>query len=224
MSRPWSFSSLNMYRTCPRQYELTKVKNVIPYTETEATKWGSEVHLALENYAKDSTPLGENFVRYKPWVDKILSMPGEKFFEREFALTRNLTPTGFEDDNAWCRGIIDVGVIDGSRAATFDYKTGKVRPDSDQLKLFALFVFYHYPEVDTVKTAYLWLAHNKTTVETYHRKHIPALLSHFMTHSAKLEQSYTRNKWPPKPSGLCNGWCGAGKAHCEFWSPRIKTL
>ena len=218
--RAWSFSSLNLFQTCPRQYELTKVRNVIPYTETEQTKWGTEVHAALEDYIKNGIPLGEKFIEYKPYADKILSLPGDRVVEWEFALTNNLTPTGFKDQNAWCRGIIDIGVIHGNKAFVGDWKTGKVRPDSDQLKLFAAVTMQTYSEVDVVKTAYIWLAHGKTTVETYRREDLPSLWEHFLAKVARLEKAYEKDVWVPKPSGLCNGWCGAGKDHCEFWSPR----
>jgi hypothetical protein len=217
--RCWSFSSMNTYYTCPKQYQLTYVKKVIPYQETEATKWGSEVHLALENYIGSGIALEEKFLPFKKWGDKVLSLPGEKFMEQKMALTRNLDPTDFEADNAWCRGIIDVLVVDGKRAACYDWKTGKVRPDSDQLKLFAGYVFQHYPDVEVVKTAYVWLKFDQTTVETYRREDLPAIWEHFIAKAAKLEASYEKDKWIPKPSGLCRGWCGAG-SNCEFWSPR----
>ena len=218
--RAWSFSSLNMYTTCPRQYELTKVKNVIPYTETEATKWGSLVHGVLEAYLKGEAELTSDFIRYKPWADKIKSLGGDLGIEWQFALSKGLLPTKFNDDAAWCRGIIDVKVVNGNKAFVGDWKTGKVRPDSDQLKLFAAATMQHHPEVNTVKTAYMWLAHDSTTQETYTRTDLPAIWQHFMVKVARLESSYEKNRWVPKPSGLCNGWCGAGKAHCEFWAPR----
>lgn len=218
--RTWSFSSMSTFCNCPRQYALTYVTPVIPYQETEATKWGTEVHLALEEYGRDGKPLDGKFAAFKPYADKIITLPGEKFFERQFALTRNLTPCGFDDPDAWCRGVIDLGTVDTNRAFVADYKTGKVRADSDQLKLFAAFIMQHYPDVQSVKTAYLWLAHKKTTVETYTRADLPAIWQHFMVKAARIEKAYESDKWVPRPSGLCRGWCGATKKHCEFWSPR----
>lgn len=219
--RTWSFSSLNTYYTCPKQYYLTYVNKVIPYQETDATRWGSEVHLALENYGRDGVPLGEKFLPYQKYVDKILSLPGEKSFELELALTRNLEPCEFDDTNAWCRGIIDVSVVNNTKALCVDWKTGKIRPDSDQLMLFAGFKMQHHPQVESVRTTYTWLAHGKTTAETYRRDDLPGIWEHFMRKAAKLEKSYEQDKWLPQPSGLCNGWCGAGE-HCSFWKPKRK--
>ena len=214
---------MNLYFTCPRQYDLTKNKKVIPYTETEATMWGSEVHAALENYilCPADMPLDKKFANYQKYADKIKAMGGQLFIERKVALTRNLTPTDFEDENAWCRGILDVCVVDGDKAFVADWKTGKMRPDSDQLRLFAGFVMRLHPEVNQVKTAYIWLNHRRATTETYKRSDLSGIWQHFINKSEKMEASYEKNRWVPKPSGLCNGWCGAGKEHCEFWSPRI---
>ena len=220
--RTWSFSSMSTFDNCPKQYELTYVRPVIPYQETEATLWGTAVHEALEHYARDGVPLKEKFLPYKKYADKILSLPGEPFFEREFALTRNLEPCDFKAPNAWCRGIIDIGVIHNEKAFAGDWKTGKVRPDSDQLMLFAGFVLHTYPQVESVKTAYIWLASGKITSKTYTRGDLSAIWEHFIRKAERLEGAYVSDRWHQKPSGLCNGWCGAGRANCNFWSPRRK--
>lgn len=217
--RCWSFSSMNVYYTCPRQYDLQYNKKVIPYQETEATLYGSRVHLALEEYGRDGKPVPGDCKPFTKYVDKILKLDGTPFFERQFALTRNLEPCGFDDKDAWCRGIVDIGVVGAGRALAADYKTGKIRPDSDQLKLFAGFIMQHEP-VDKVRTSYLWLKHDSMTTESYNREDLPGIWQHFIAKANKLERSYEKDKWVPKPSGLCRGWCGAGRDHCEFWSPK----
>lgn len=217
--RTWSFSSLSTYNNCPRQYYLQYVKEVIPYQETEATLYGSRVHLALEEYARDGKPVPDDCKPFTKYVDKILKLDGVPFFEKQFALTRNLEPCGFDDKDAWCRGIVDIGVVAQTRALCADWKTGKIRPDSDQLKLFAGFVMQHYA-VEKVRTSYVWLKFKEMTTETYTREDLPDIWKQFFMKAGKLESSYEKDKWVPKPTGLCRGWCGAGREHCEFWSPR----
>lgn len=215
-----SFSSINTYYTCAKQYQLTYVSKVIPYQETDATRWGTAVHLALEEYCRDSKPFSDATRMFKPYGDKIISLPGDKYYEREMALDSGFNPVPFDSPDAMLRGIVDVLVICGDKALVNDWKTGKVKPDSDQLKLFAGFVMEHYPEVQSVKTIYTWLAHKKTTVETYTRADLPAIWNHFMPKLGKIRQSYEQDRWIPKTSGLCNGWCGATRQHCEFWRPK----
>lgn len=217
----WSFSGLSQYTNCARQFKLQRIDKVIPYQETEATLHGSRVHLALEEYVRDGKPLPDDCRKYQKFADKIVSLGGEVFVEKEFALTRSLDPCDFKDNNAWCRGIIDVGAVKGDRAFVGDYKTGKIRPDSDQLKLFAAFVMHHYPDVDKVRTAYVWLKFDKTTVETYTRDDLPAIWDHFNAKVRKLEMSYENDKWVPRPSGLC-GWCNCSRTDCEFKVDRRK--
>lgn len=218
--RVQSFSSMNTYNTCPKQYYLTYVNPVIPYQETDATRWGTEVHLALEEYCRDGKPLPEKCQQFKPYGDKIRALPGVKFYEQEMALNKALQPVAFNDPDAWVRGIIDVLVLKDNKALVNDWKTGKVKPDSDQLKLFAGFVMQTYPHIESVKTVYSWIAHKKTTVETYTREDLPQIWIHFVTKMSKIEASYSKDRWIPKTSGLCNGWCGATREHCEFWRPR----
>lgn len=217
--RTQSFSSINTYYTCPRQYKLTYVTPVIPYQETDATRWGTEVHLALEEYCRDDKPLPDNCKQFRRYGDKIKSLPGEKFYEIECAVNAAFQPVAFDDPTAVLRGIIDVLVVNAGKALVADWKTGKVKPDSDQLKLFAGFVMSKFPEVDTVKTTYAWLAHNATTVETYTRSDLPDIWNHFLAKLSKIKASYDTDRWVPKTSGLCNGWCGAG-VHCDFWRPK----
>jgi ATP-dependent exoDNAse (exonuclease V) beta subunit len=202
-------------------YDLTRNKNLIPFTDTVHTIWGKEVHTALEHRVLGPPHETEDdkFKAYYPFADKVASLPGEKFVERQFALTKNLTPTTFGAQDAWVRGIIDIGVVHGNKALVADWKTGKIRPDSDQLKLFAAFIFEHYKEVERVSTVYVWLAHNKVTKEKYTRADLPGIWQHFMGKANRLEQAYAKDKWIPKPSGLC-GWCGAGQKNCEFWFKR----
>ena len=210
---------MNTYETCPRQYKLTYVTPVIPYQETEATIWGTNVHLALENYCRSGDILTSEYIGFKPYADKILSLSGDKHFEAEVALNAAFKPVEFSDPSAVLRGIIDVLVVNGDKALVADWKTGKIRADSDQLKLFALFAMKKYPEVQSVKTCYVWLKFGKTTTEVYTREDLPSIIEHFMVKTNRIKASYDNDRWIPKTSGLCRGWCGA-KGHCEFWSPR----
>jgi len=129
-------------------------------------------------------------------------------------LNDSLKPTGWWDPDAWLRSKIDVLVRKGPEAIMFDWKTGKRRPDFDQLELFAVQVFKHYPEVQRVKTTFVWLKEMKMDHETYTREDMPNIWQRILSKIKRIEGSAEHNNWPAKPSGLC-GWCPC-KSFCEF--------
>jgi hypothetical protein len=211
---PWSYSSLTAYETCARQYKLLKIDKVVPFKETEAIRHGNEVHKALELRLKDKVPLPEKYMQYESIAVK-LDKPGV-FTEQEIALTRNLVPCGWWDKTCWTRGKIDVGIKNGDGVLLGDYKTGKVKPESSQLELFAAMKMSEDKTINRAKTMFIWLQYNKTTVHDVHRDDVPTIWSNFMARVNRLDNAYQNDKWPAKPSGLCAKWCPVGKKHCEF--------
>ena len=99
--------------------------------------YGKEVHRVAEEFGRDGTPIPREYGYIEPYVQSLLDMDGEKYFELEMALTSELSPCGFKDKNAWWRGIADFIAIDGDIAFLVDYKTGKSTryADTKQLEL-----------------------------------------------------------------------------------------
>lgn len=149
---PWSFSTWSAYQTCPRQfYELRYAKN---FTEPKSEKiiWGEEVHKALEDKAKEGTPVPKSMQHMEPIVQRILDAPGENHAELELACDANLRPTGFWDEATWVRGKGDLIKVNGTKAAAFDWKTGKIKANSLQLDLMAVLTFARFPQVENLST------------------------------------------------------------------------
>lgn len=219
---PWSYSSLTKYETCPRQYQHVKVLRSVVEPPTEATIWGNTVHEALEARIRDGKQLPEQVSQYEKHAKQFDRFRDKVhvLVEQRFAFDRNLQPCEWEETACWCRGIVDVGVLAPHRASLWDWKTGKVKPDSDQLKLFAAFVMQQYPTIKLADTGFIWLKFGKTTKERYTREQLPVIWEDFTRRSLRLEKSYEQDKWLPKPSGLCNGWCPVGRDRCEFWCPK----
>jgi hypothetical protein len=95
------------------------------------------------------------------------------------------------------------------------HNTGKVKPESSQLELFAAMKMSEDKTITRAKTMFIWLAHGKTTVQDVHRDDVPTIWSNFMARVNRLDNAYQQDKWPAKPSGLCS-WCQVGKKYCEF--------
>ena len=215
-TRAWSYSALNAYETCPKRYQLTRVTKQAHEKQTEATIWGNRVHKALEEFAKGKKALPEELKQYQKYVEKILSYEGKKVIEEKMAINNSFKPTKWFAKDVWCRGIIDIGVVGSEKAYLLDWKTGKRRPDSDQLKLFAALAFAHYPWIEKVVTGFIWLKEGKFDKESFTKDQVTDIWNDFFPRLERLEYSFEDDKWIPKPSGLCKNWCPVGKSLCEY--------
>jgi hypothetical protein len=203
----WSFSVLGAYETCPKQYHEVKVLKNYREIQGEQLKWGNAVHKAAENYLVANEPLPNNCAAYQSMLDKIKQAPGETLGEQRYCLTQDFKPTDWFSPNAWVRGIVDVMKKKDDVVWAGDFKTGKFKPDSDQLKLFAGLIFHTHKEVDTIRTAFIWLQDGKLTTETYRRADIPDIWNAFLPRVKRLQHAHETDTWEPRPSGLCRKYC-----------------
>lgn len=215
----WSYSGLTAFEDCPRRFWLTKVAKLVEEPPTQATDWGIEVHKHLELRATEGAPLPEYLAEWEHLFARLDQAPHKVFAERKIALTRNLEPTGFFDSDCWYRGVVDLAVA-GKQAMLLDWKTGKVKDNHDQLKLFSLAWMAEHPTTERCRTAYVWLKFGKVTSLDVHRDQIPVLWQEFIPRVRRLEAAYDADKWPARVSGLCNGWCPATEQHCPHWRPK----
>jgi hypothetical protein len=203
----WSYSSLTNYEQCPKKFFHTKVQKDIKDPPGEAAKWGTQVHSDLELRIKNKKTLPDELTKFEPLCAKIEASPGRVFTETQYALTSSFKRTGWFDRDVWVRAILDVGVINGTNALILDWKTGKIKHDSNQLKLSAAVIMHTEPDVEKVNTGFVWLKDNKIGKETYTRDQIPEIWQEFMPRVRRLEIAHEQSKWEAKPSGLCKAWC-----------------
>lgn len=214
MTFTWSYSSLKEYLNCPKQYQEVRVLKRYTKSDTAQTMYGKEVHKALEEYVRDNTPLAKNYEIFKDVVDALISIKGEKLCEHEMALDRDRKPCEFDDENRWVRGIADLLIIDNDVAYVIDYKTGSDKyADPKQLRLMALMVFAHFPNVQTVKGGLLFILKNSFIEEEYSRETIEESWEHFITPLARLHHSYDMDSWSANPTPLCR-YCPV--VDCDF--------
>jgi CRISPR/Cas system-associated exonuclease Cas4 (RecB family) len=211
-----SFSSMKMYENCPLRYYYQRISKEVRDQPGEASIYGERIHKHLEDRLKEGTALPDESEGYEKLAAQIEAKAAGKtlLLEQELTLNENLTPTGWWDADAWMRSKLDVLVLHKDRAFVGDWKTGKRRPDFFQLELFALQVFAHYEQVQTVTSAFIWLKDNAIDAETYTRDEEPVLWSKMLGKVTRIAESAKRNKWPAKPSGLCP-YCPA-KDICEY--------
>lgn len=200
---PWSWSMLEAYQTCPRAFYETKIAKNFRYPDSEELRWGNMVHNALKERIADSVPLPNNMGSYEWIAVKLEAAPGDKYCELATAVNYDLKPCGFWDKDCWNRGYEDIAIINGTKAVSIDYKTGKFKPRSRQLDLSALRIFALFPEVQTVQTAFAYLQTKQWVRDVFHREQYTQLWETFYPDITDMLWSMEHNVWPMKPSGLC---------------------
>ena len=212
----WSHSSLKDYEGCPRRYYEAKVLKKYPFTDTQATIYGKELHEAAEFYIKDGTPLPPQFAFVQDTLDALNAKPGRKLTEYKMGLTSDLRPCDFMAKDVWVRGIADLLIIndDNLTARVVDYKTGNNKyPDREQLKLMALMVFAHFPHIRRVEGALLFVVKEDIAKASFMVGEAEEYWWDYRERVARIEKAHETGVWNPKPTPLC-GWCPC--KDCEF--------
>ena len=216
MTVKWSHSALKDYEGCPRRYHEVKVLKSYPFTDTEATLYGKELHEAAEFYIKDDKPLPPQFAFIQDTLDVLKAKPGRKLCEHEMGVTSDLRPCEFMAKDVWVRGIADLLIIDDDNLTAYvvDYKTGNNKyPDREQLKLMALMVFVHFPHIRKVLGGLLFVVKNDLVKASYLRGEAEEYWWDYRGRVARIEQAHDSGVWNPKPTPLC-GYCPV--LTCEY--------
>lgn len=215
---PWSHTSLDDFVNCPRSFYEKRVVKSVKEEESEQLIWGNKVHKAFELRVKDGTALPDMLAEHEPYLNSLVVKLGDHATEQKIALNRKGQPCGFFDKDVWFRGVIDYHSIFHSVAEVVDYKTGKPHKKFKQLKLFALWIFAKYPDVQAVNVAFYWTGTREITSDLLMRRDIAAIWGEFLPDLRQYAQAFKEDVWQPRPSGLCNGWCPV--TGCEFWKPK----
>lgn len=205
----WSHSALKDYEGCPRRYQEVRVLKNYAFQETEATKYGTQLHLAAEEYIRDGKEIPPQFDFIKPTLDVLNKKPGRKLCEHKMALTQDLKPCDWKAKEVWVRGIADLLIVDDDNLTAWvaDYKTGNNKyPDREQLQLMALMVFAHFPHIRKVNAALLFVVKNDMVKASYTLDDVEPAWWEYRERVARIEQAHDVNVWNPRPSPLCP-WC-----------------
>lgn len=203
----WSYSKLKNFESCPQRHHQVDILRAFKDEEGENLAWGNAVHDALAKAIGKGVPLPAGMQAYQHWVDKMLAGESTPDVELKLAITEDFQPCAFFDDKAWFRGIIDVLKPAGAVALIGDWKAGKILEDSVQLALFAQLAFSHYPDLQKVRTEFIWLKHDATTREDFDRRDMQELWAALGPRVAALKQAHETGQYPVNPSGLCRRYC-----------------
>lgn len=211
----WSYSTLKNFESCPRRYYAYNVAREIKEPESEALRHGNHVHAAFEARITKGTKLPLGMGMHEPMLAKLAKAPGEVRVEQKLALSASLGPSGYNGRDTWFRAKLDyVNIRDNHVATVLDFKTGRVSEDMTQLQLAAVTLFAHAPEVQRVKTALLFVAHEQIERAEFVRENITEIWSEVMPRVQKVAEARSKQEYPPKPGGLCKRWCAVKS--CPF--------
>lgn len=205
----FSHSSLKNFEGCARRYHEVVVLKKYPFQETEATRYGTQLHEAAELFVRDGKALPEPFEFIRPTLNALMAKSGRKLAEQKMALKVDLTPCDWKDKDAWVRGIADLLIIDDDNLTAWvvDYKSGNNKyPDRDQLVLMSLMVFQLNPHIRKVNSALLFVVKNDMVRMQMSRDEVEAGWWKYRERVAKLEASFENDVWNPTQTPLC-GWC-----------------
>jgi hypothetical protein len=182
---------------------------------------GRAVHTSLEKRIKHGVVLPDALAVHEPIVARIetLAIGGKIEAETQMALTQSYATTTWFAKDVWVRAITDVSVFKKDKAFVGDWKTGKRKSDSAQLKLSACVIFAQKPWLNEIRNSFIWLDEpdptQRFTSEVFHRADAPGLWREFLPRVARLENAHASNAWPKRPSGLCKAHCPVPRAKCE---------
>jgi len=206
---PWSFSRLKSFEQCPKQFYHMKIAKDYSEPETDAMRYGTEAHLAAEEFIRDGKPVPVKFAYMKDVLEALNRRRGNKITEIKMGLTQELEPCGFMSKDVWWRGIADLVITDGSTAWIVDYKTSKSAKyaDKGQLELMALATFKYFPEIKTINAALIFTKAKKFVKHKYTDDMIDSLWDKWLSKFRRMEVAYETDTWNAHPSGLCKRHC-----------------
>jgi hypothetical protein len=217
----WSYSRLNSYETCPFKFKLTVIDG-LKEPGSLAMDRGSAIHAEGEAYLK-------NQVQELPASYKLLAEEMETarkngvMSELEITFTKEWTPTGWFDADAWLRIKIDMYYPRGTGDVVRidDIKTGKNRGGyEDQLELYCLAALIMDPEAKHAEANLLFVDSGEvigTSHGAYTQKDVPALKTKW---EKRVKPMFIDDLWAPSPNQYCR-YCyfrngGPGGSQCTY--------
>lgn len=218
-----SWSRLECAEQCPLQCywkNFAPKDQRVPFDDTAPhLVKGRQWHTWMEDACLGKAQLPEEVKAFKPMVDAIRRGPGETYVEYQMALTAKYRSCDWFARSAYWRTIFDlIQIQPAGLAISLDWKTGKVKTQaSDQLKFSSAAAFLRWPQIQRIKSAYVWLEHPnvKPTTVTYDRKELPAIMDEFEERVEVVKIMNEENAWEAKPSDFNCKWCPCTPAQCK---------
>lgn len=203
----WSYSKLKNFETCPKRHWHLDIQRDVREEESKALTYGNMVHSAFADRLSKGVPFAKPFEQFEPWAERILTGGGNILVEQKLGLREDFGPCSFFDKQVWYRGVADFIKIVGRVALVGDFKTGKIIDDGSQLALMAQCVFSHHPEVEKIRSEFIWLKDDATTRADFTRADMANVWKGLYPRVDLLRRAHETTSYPPKQGGLCKRYC-----------------
>lgn len=154
-----SYSSITTFETCPASYEYAYLSDNPIDSSSPATRRGTRLHKACEDYLKGITPITRLPVELLPIKDYLsVFLQLQAISEEVWLVNRDWGTQDEEDSNTFIKGVVDIHYVLDNSLFIVDLKTGKAYPEhADQLQLYALMGLIKYPEVKEALVSAVYL-------------------------------------------------------------------
>lgn len=220
---PWpiSFLQLNDYLNCPRKAYYKHVAKVTEYKSSQQRE-GINAHDALKRYLKFNEPLPSELQAYETAVLPLARLDAAKHVEIALGATHKGEACGFFDEACGLRARLDFAAVkqhvigDEQHLSAFivDWKTGKAWEDPLELKIQALMLRIHNPQIKLITGGYYWLRENRMG-RLYDLSKFLETWESVCRWAAGIRNAIDTNNWQPDENPLCS-WCPVTKQQCEF--------
>ena len=210
-----SYTFHRNWENCPRQaWHVNIARDTVP-AASEAMRWGTRVHEALEKHLGQGEALPPELAHHAHLYQ--FPVGYEIDAELKLGMREDGSYCDFFDSDAWMRGVIDVLLTKPEQpdwAVIIDHKTGKMREDPAELQMHALLLRAYNPKITNVKGWYNWLRDNQMG-RVYDLSDTETMLEQLRKVRDRIEAAYILGEraFPPRQSGLCP-WCPCKQ--CEF--------
>ena len=202
MTMTYSYSSIKTYEQCPQKFKFGRIDK-LPEPSGEAAERGKSLHSAIEaNVKGESDVLPTEIEHLREEIKDLRSM--NAVADKQFAIDQDWKPVQFFSKQARFRGIIDIYAKDTTRAIVLDWKSGKVRDYSDQVRVYAAVSFALDDELELVKPVIKYIDQKKEQeYPSIPREVYPSLRAEIDRRMTKIDNDTV---YAPNPGFLCR-WC-----------------
>jgi hypothetical protein len=199
---------LSAFDNCPWKGFRMYIAKDLAKTNDSKRDWGNTLHKAFSMYITRGRALPREAIKYAPTLAPLQAQ--KPFTELPLAVRRDGSPCGFFDDGVFVRGYGDVVMLRGPMALILDFKSGKKREDSAELRLHSMMLRAAHPELERVLGQYIWLQHVDMGLSPMGQQHdvsdTVATWAYVEQAMDEIEHMLTNNHFPKQPNPLC-GWC-----------------